>query len=113
MTIKIFLWLLIAVLLTTTSTAQAQQGVKIYRIGYLLEGYPSGGGKRLLEAFRQGMRDLGYVEGKDFVIEARGAEGDNARLPALAAELVRLNVDLIVAAPTPPQCKVARLVHER
>ena len=98
---KFFHWLMVIVVLTTFSVAEAQQAVKIYRIGYLLEGFPSGG-TRLLEAFRQGMRDLGYIEGKDFVIEARWAEGDDKRLPALAAELVRLNVDIIVAAPTPP-----------
>ena len=49
-----------------------------------------------LEAFRQGLRELGYVEGKNIVIECRYAEGKPDRLPALAAELVRLKVDIIV-----------------
>ena len=101
MTTKIILWLLVTVLLTTFSVAEAQQAVKIYRIGYLLSGSPIGSA-RLLEAFRQGMRDFGYIEGKDFIIEARWGEGDDRRLPALAANLVRLNVDIIVAAPTAP-----------
>ena len=53
------------------------------------------------EAFRQGLRDLGYVEGRNVVIEYRDAEGKHERLPALAAELVALKVDVIVAPPTP------------
>src|SRR5262245_9324667 len=93
--------LVISFLLLSFSVAEAQQTAKVYRIGYLLEGSVNGG-TRLLESFRHGMRDFGYVEGKDFVIDARGGEGNDARLPALAAELVRLNVDLIVAAPTQP-----------
>src|SRR5262245_12307670 len=101
MTTKICVWLLATVLLITGAVAEAQQSSKIYRIGYLLGGSPSRGSARLLEAFRQGMRDLGYSEGKDYVIEARGAEGDDKRLPGLAAELVRLNVDIIVVAATP------------
>src|SRR5204863_2979555 len=54
-----------------------------------------------LEAFRQGLRDLGYVEGQDLVIEQRYAEGSEERLHDLAAELVRLKVDVIVAAGSP------------
>jgi putative tryptophan/tyrosine transport system substrate-binding protein len=53
-----------------------------------------------LDAFRQGLRDLGYVEGKDFVIEYRSADGRDERFPGLAAELVRLKVDLIVTRGT-------------
>jgi putative tryptophan/tyrosine transport system substrate-binding protein len=51
-----------------------------------------------IDAFRQGLRDLGYVEGKNIVIESRSAEGKSERVPALAAELVRLKVDVIVTA---------------
>src|SRR5262245_52273724 len=99
---------LVAVALLACGTiVGAQQAGKVYRIGYLLEGSTKGGA-RLIEAFRQGMREFGYAEGKDFVIEPRGGDGDDARLPALAAELVRLNVDLIVAAPTPPAIAVHR-----
>src|SRR5258705_8507501 len=75
--------------------AEAQQAAKIARIGYLT---PSlGDDPHLLEAFRQGLRDLGYVEGRNLVIEYREAEGKADRLPALAAELVALKVDVIVA----------------
>jgi putative ABC transport system substrate-binding protein len=83
------------------SFAEAQQSRKVPRIGYLLEGSASGGAT-LLEAFRQGLRDLGYIEGKNIFIEPRWGESRDERLPALTAELVRLNVDVIVAAPTPP-----------
>ena len=78
--------------------AEAQQTAKIARIGYLaasLAGYP-----QMPEAFRQGLRDLGYVEGRNVVIEYRDAEGKLERFPALAAELVALKVDLIVAPST-------------
>src|SRR5207245_196763 len=75
--------------------AQAQQSKTVYRIGFLSPGAsistPS------VEAFQQGLRDFGYVEGQNIVIEYRGAEGKMDRLPDLAAELVRLQVDLIVA----------------
>jgi len=79
--------------------AEAQQAAKIARIGYLS---PNGAAApHLPEAFRQGLRDLGYVEGRNLVIEYRDAEGKFERLPALAAELVALKVDVIVAGPTP------------
>ena len=75
--------------------AEAQQPTKIPRIGYLAAASPSANAARI-EAFRQGLRELGYVEGKNIVIEYRYAEGKLDRLPALAAELVRLKVDVIV-----------------
>ncbi len=77
---------------------EAQQAAKIARIGYLagdLAGSP-----QLPEAFRQGPRDLGYVEGRNVVIETRDAEGKRERLPALAAELVALRIDVILAVST-------------
>src|SRR5262245_34519089 len=77
--------------------ADAQQTAKIARIGYL--GADLGRGHR--EVFRQGLRDLGYVEGRDVVIEYRDAEGKLERLTALAAELVALKVDVIVAGSSP------------
>jgi len=86
---------LIPVLLLTILPAEAQQPAKVPRIGYL-------GGASLsaipnrIEAFRQGLLELGYVEGKNIFIEWRSAEGKPDRLPALAAELVRLKVNLIV-----------------
>src|SRR5262249_34278438 len=77
--------------------AEAQQAAKISRIGYLATN-PT---PHFQEAFRQGLRNLGYVEGRNLVIEDRNAEGKFERLPALAAELVALKVDVIVAASTP------------
>src|SRR6266446_5467880 len=76
---------------------EAQQAANIARIGMLADATSP----HLREAFRQGLRDLGYVEGRNLVIEYRDAEGKPERLPALAAELVALQVDLIVAAYTP------------
>jgi putative tryptophan/tyrosine transport system substrate-binding protein len=73
--------------------ANAQQPAKLPRIGLLRAGSPP---DPMIEAFRQGLRDLGYVEGKNIVIEYRWAEGKNERLPDLAADLVRLEVDVIV-----------------
>src|ERR1700694_4171435 len=71
------------------------------RIGFLTRS--SGASVSLLiDAFRQGLRDLGWVEGKSISIEYRDAEGQLDRLPALAAELVGLNVDVIVTVDTPP-----------
>ena len=75
--------------------ASAQQPKKVPRIGYLIVAFPSTSPPRT-EAFRQGLRELGYVEGKNIVIEYRYAEGKADRLAGLAAELVRLKVDVIV-----------------
>ena len=81
-------------LLAAPLAAQAQQAAKIARIGYL--SFNLATSPHLREAFRQGLRDLGYVEGRNLVIEYRDAEGKRERLPALAAELVGLKVDVIV-----------------
>ena len=80
--------------------AAAQQPGKVPRIGYFSAGSPSGA-PHLLEAFRKGLRELGWVEDKNIVIDYRFAEGRSDRLPDLAAELVRLKVDIIVALATP------------
>ncbi len=77
------------------AVAQAQQSAKIPRVSYLMVAPLSSASARL-ETFRLGLRDLGYVEGKNIVIEWRSAEGKLDRLPALVAELVRLKVDIIV-----------------
>ena len=77
-----------------------QPPARMHRIGFLHPTSAAGIASRL-EAFRVGLRELGYVEGKNLVIEFRWAEGKYDRLPELAAELVRLNVDLIVTAGTP------------
>ena len=84
---------LIAILLGLGSV-EAQQRSKIARIGYLAPIIDTSG----FEAFRQGLRDLGYIEGKNIAIERRANEGKLDRNPALAAELVRLKVDVILAA---------------
>jgi putative ABC transport system substrate-binding protein len=90
--------ILVAVVLVAVAVmAEAQQPTKIPRIGFLGATSPSTISDRV-EAFRQGLRELGYVEGKNIVIEKRWAEGKLDRLPALAAELVRLKVDIIVTA---------------
>jgi putative ABC transport system substrate-binding protein len=84
-----------ALLLALSLPAEAQQPPKVPRIGFLTGQSLSDISARV-EAFRQGLRDLGYVEGKNIVIEYRSAEGKFDRIPALAAELVRLKVDVIV-----------------
>jgi putative ABC transport system substrate-binding protein len=87
--------LFVVVLLAVAVIAAAQQPKKVPRIGYLSPNSLAAISTRT-DAFRQGLRDLGYVEGKNIVIEWRSAEGKVDRLPALAAELVRLKVDVIV-----------------
>jgi putative tryptophan/tyrosine transport system substrate-binding protein len=97
MTKKILVWLLVIFFLANVSIAQAQQAVKVPRIGYLSGTSPSAIVART-EAFRQGLRELGYVEGKNILIEWRFAEGKPDRLHELAAEFARLKVDVIVTA---------------
>jgi len=90
-----FLLTSVAGVLATPLAAEAQQAAgKVHRIG-MLASSPS---EPLLEAFRQGLRELGYVEGRNITIEYRWVEGQNERLPGLAADLVRLKVDVIVAS---------------
>jgi putative ABC transport system substrate-binding protein len=85
----------ILIVLTAAHLAEAQQPTKVPRIGFLNATTPSIIAARL-EAFRQGLRELGYVEGKNIVVEYRWAEGKIERLPDLATELVRLKVEVIV-----------------
>jgi putative ABC transport system substrate-binding protein len=87
-------------LLVAPLMAAAQQGARIPRIGILWVYSPSVGSV-FADAFRQGLRGLGYVEGRTIVLEERWAEGKFDRLPSLAGELVRLNVDVILTASTP------------
>jgi putative tryptophan/tyrosine transport system substrate-binding protein len=99
---KIFFRLsLSAALFALCSDVAAQQPAKVPRIGFLIAVSPSSLSARV-EAFRQGLRQLGYVEGKNIVVEYRYAEGRADRLNELAAELVRLKVDVIVSAGPPP-----------
>ena len=92
--------LVVAALLAVAVLAEAQQPAKVPRIGYLA-GITAEAQSARIEAFRQGLRELGYVEGKNIVIESRYAEGKSDRLPTLAAELVRLKVDVILSAGSP------------
>jgi putative ABC transport system substrate-binding protein len=96
MTNKILICSLLTVFLLTVSSAQAQQPKKVPRIGYLSAGSASSQSSRV-EAFRQGLREFGYAEGKNIIIEYRYAEGKPERLKELAAELVRLKVDIIIS----------------
>jgi len=91
---KVICLALSAILLALVLPTQAQQPKKVPRIGILSP--LSSSADDLLDAFRQGLRELGYVEGRNIVIEYRSAEGRNDRLPELAAELVRLKVDVLV-----------------
>src|SRR5262245_36951137 len=101
-------WLLTTVLLATSSSAHGQQpAAKIPRIGFQLDA-PASAMTARTEAFRQGLRELGYIEGKNIIVEWRSSEGKIERRSELAAELVRLKVDVIVSAgPT-----VTRVVKE-
>src|SRR6266571_5211279 len=92
---KIFALALGTILLVLSLPAEAQQPVKVPRIGWLT-GSPLSGNPERREPFRQGLRDLGYVEGKNIDIEWRAADGKRDRYPALLAELLRLKVDVIV-----------------
>src|SRR5436853_7173283 len=97
---------LILSLLAVPLTADAQQPTKVYRIGWLTLGFPndtfskSDQARPDLYGLRQGLRELGYVEGQNLVIEERYAEGQVERLSDLATELVRLKVDVMVAGGT-------------
>ena len=98
----------LTVFLLTVSSANAQQAGKVPRIGFLDSSNASGIAV-LLDAFRQELSKLGWIEGKNITIEYRFAEQKNERLPELAADLVRLKVDLIVTSggPTPLAAKKA------
>ena len=78
-------------------SAQAQQTAKMPHIGFQLDA-PTASTATRIEAFRQGLRDLGYLEGKNIIIEWRSSEGKLERRSEIAAELVRLKVDVIVSA---------------
>jgi putative ABC transport system substrate-binding protein len=98
---KFLAWLVAILILTTAPSVDAQQSKKVARIGFLATISPSALSDRV-HAFQRGLSELGYVEGKSIVIEWRYAEGKADRLPGLAAELVRLKVDVIVTAAPPP-----------
>jgi putative ABC transport system substrate-binding protein len=98
---SIWYFTLAALFLTFCSSIEAQQTSKIPRIGYLIGVPPSSYSSRT-EAFRKGLRELGYIEGKNIIIEWRYGDGILDHLPSLAAELVRLKIDIIVTAASGP-----------
>ncbi len=86
---------MIGFVLASIHFAEAQQPKKIPLVGYVSSNTPSSPGP-LLGSFRQGLRDLGYIEGKSILVEYRYTEGDSGRAPSLVTELLQLNVDLLV-----------------
>ena len=92
---RIILWLLVIFIFARAPIAEAQQPAKIPRIGFVTA-TPLASIAARIEAFRQGLRDVGYVEGKNILIEYRDGEGKPDRFPEVAAELVRLKVDVII-----------------
>ena len=103
-------WFLIFVttaLLTFSVITEAQQPGKIFRIGFL-DASTASGSAVLVDAFRQELNKLGWIEGKNIAIEYRFAEGENDRLPELASELIRLKVDLIVVSSAVPALAASR-----
>src|SRR5262245_64562448 len=100
MTRKTLIWLLATFLLTTATAADGQLTGKIFHIGFLDSSNASGSAV-LIDAFRQELSKLGWIEGKNITIEYRFAEQKPERLPELAAELAHLKVDIIVTADTP------------
>jgi putative ABC transport system substrate-binding protein len=97
---NVFVFTLCAMLFALCGSAESEQRVKVPRVGLLLQGTSTSLMTRL-EGFQQGLRERGYVEGKNIALEQRFDEDREERLSALAAELVRLRVDIIVAAATP------------
>jgi putative tryptophan/tyrosine transport system substrate-binding protein len=94
---KILLFALVNLILASLQLAAAQQPKKVSRLGYVrVVGVPSTPAPNV-EAFRQGLRDLGYTEGQNIVIEFRYAEGKRDRVPSLVAELVQLKVDVLIS----------------
>ena len=103
-------------LATSPLAANAQTGGKLHRVAYLAPGESGASQSTMarlsLEAFKQGLRELGWVEGQTVLIEYRFAEGHYERLPGLAAELVRLKPDVIAATTTPAVVAAKRLTNE-
>ena len=93
------LWIVSCVLFLGLSAAEAQQPKKIPRVGYLAAASPSADAPRL-EAFRQGLRELGYVEGQNIIVDYRYEDREFERLSNLAAELIRLQIDVLVTVTT-------------
>jgi putative ABC transport system substrate-binding protein len=108
---KITGFALCAVLLAVRVCVEAQQPTQVPRIGYLSTGSPTVSSANL-DAFRQGLRDLGYVEGKNIILEIRWAEGSAERVPELALELVRHKIDvLLVGGGTATALRVKKVTN--
>ena len=103
---RILAYVLPALILAFVHFAEAQQPKKIPRIGYVSGTGDATNQGPYVDALRQGLQQLGYVEGKHYAIEYRGAEGDIERVPTLVKELVELKVDVFVA-PLPPAIRAA------
>jgi putative ABC transport system substrate-binding protein len=101
------LWLLTVFFVASGSPAEAQQTAKIPRIGYVSGTGDASNQGPYVDALRQGLRDLGYTEGKNLVIDYRGAEGKLDRIPSLVNDLVQLNVDVLVV-PIPSAIHAAK-----
>ncbi len=99
---------LVACLLFAPLAVEAQQAGKVHKIGYLSHREPKQE-RRNISAFKQGLQELGYVEGKNIVIEALYANMERNRLPALAAELLRRKVDIIITGGSTSTLTVQRL----
>ena len=97
---RAFMRALVGAGLAAPLAAAAQQPERVYRIG-MVERTPIGTNAANVQAFQQGLRELGYVEGEHFVLEYRSADGQDQRFPDLASELARLKVDLILTRGTP------------
>ena len=97
---RIALAVVLSLMLATPLTVEAQQAGKVPRLGILWP-YSSSIAAPFAEAFRQGLRDAGYVEGRNILVEERWAEGSFDRLPSLAADLVGRKVDILLVASTP------------
>ena len=111
MSTKLISFALCAMLLTLCLPAEAQQPAKIPRIGYVSGAGNTSNPGPYVEALRQGLRDLGYIEGKNFVIEYRGADGKPNRMPSLVTELVQFKVDVLVV-PTISAIRAAKQATE-
>jgi putative ABC transport system substrate-binding protein len=98
---RIVLTFCLGVLLAPVSTSEAQQTKKIARLGYVSASGGPGTPDARFEVFRQGLRDLGYIEGKNILLEVRYAEGKQDRFPSLVADLVELKVDVLLLTTLP------------
>ena len=98
---KIICLALCAMLFALSVPADAQQTKKVPRIGYVSNSGDANNPGPRVEAFRQGLRDFGYIEGKNILVEFRSAEGKLDRIPGFVAELVQRNVDVLIATNLP------------